>query len=100
MNKKKNNFPTLPFSSSEEWRAWLEKNYTTPGLWLQLYKKASGIPTITYQEALDIALCYGWIDGQKNSFDADSWLQKFTPRRTKSVWSKINRGNIERLTEL
>ncbi|HND48616.1 MAG TPA: YdeI/OmpD-associated family protein, partial [Anaerolineales bacterium] len=60
------------------------------GLWLKIAKKATGISTVTYAEALDVALCYGWIDGQKGSFDEQYFLQKFTPRRAKSIWSKIN----------
>jgi uncharacterized protein YdeI (YjbR/CyaY-like superfamily) len=65
---------------------------------MKLAKKDSGIPSITYAEALDEALCYGWIDGQKKSFDAEYWLQKFTKRGPRSVWSKVNIGHIERLT--
>ena len=67
------------------------------GVWLKLSKKDSGIPSITYEEALDAALCYGWIDGQKKGFDDQYWLQKFTPRGPKSIWSKINTEKAERL---
>ena len=67
------------------------------GLLLRIYKKGSGIPTITYAEALDQALCFGWIDGQKLPFDAASWVQKFTPRRANSAWSKINVAHVDRL---
>jgi uncharacterized protein YdeI (YjbR/CyaY-like superfamily) len=68
-----------------------------PGLLLRIYKKDSGIPSVTYAEALDQALCFGWIDGQKLPFDADSWVQKFSPRRANGRWSKINVGHAERL---
>ncbi|MGH8115218.1 MAG: YdeI/OmpD-associated family protein [Steroidobacteraceae bacterium] len=67
------------------------------GLLLRLYKKGSGLASITYAEALEQALCFGWIDGQKLPFDASSWVQKFTPRKAKSAWSKINVGHVERL---
>jgi uncharacterized protein YdeI (YjbR/CyaY-like superfamily) len=67
------------------------------GLWLRIFKSSSGKATVTYQEALDHALCYGWIDGQKKPYDECSWLQKFTPRRAQSGWSKINTERAERL---
>ena len=90
----------LAFKSLHDWKTWLSKNHaTTDGIWMRIYKKASGKTSITYAEALDGALCYGWIDGQKKSYDADSWLQKFTPRRARSVWSKRNIEHIERLTK-
>lgn len=76
-----------------------EHQKASPGIWIQLYKVRSGIPSITYEEALETALCYGWIDGQKKAFDKESWLQKFTPRRPQSVWSKRNRQIVERLYE-
>ena len=69
------------------------------GLLLRIYKKGSGIPSVTYAEALDQALCFGWIDGQKLPFDTNSWLQKFTPRRAKSGWSKINVAHVGRLMQ-
>jgi uncharacterized protein YdeI (YjbR/CyaY-like superfamily) len=69
------------------------------GLLLRIYKKGSGIASISYAEALEQALCFGWIDGQKLPFDADSWVQKFTPRKAKSAWSKINVGHVERLIQ-
>ena len=93
-----NYLPTIGFKTSESFEIWLEKNYdSSNGLWLKIFKKDSGIKTISYAEALDLALCYGWIDGQKNAYNEQSYLQKFCPRREKSVWSKINIGNIERL---
>jgi uncharacterized protein YdeI (YjbR/CyaY-like superfamily) len=86
------------FRSSKEFRAWLAKEHArAPGLLLRIYKKGSGVPSVTYAEALDQALCFGWIDGQKLPFDADSWVQKFTPRRAKSGWSKINVAHADRL---
>ncbi|MBK9926723.1 MAG: YdeI/OmpD-associated family protein [Anaerolineales bacterium] len=90
--------PTLLFESKKKFTDWLAKNYDkSAGLWLKIAKKAAGISTVTYAEALDVALCYGWIDGQKGSFDEQYFLQKFTPRRPKSIWSKINVGHVERL---
>ncbi|HNF95493.1 MAG TPA: YdeI/OmpD-associated family protein [Anaerolineales bacterium] len=83
--------PILPFESKKKFAEWLAKNHDkSAGLWLKIAKKAAGISTVTYAEALDVALCYGWIDGQKGSFDEQYFLQKFTPRRAKSIWSKIN----------
>jgi len=76
----------------------MAKEHTrAPGLFLRIYKKDSGVPSVTYAEALDQALCFGWIDGQKLPFDAISWVQKFTPRRAKSGWSKKNVGHVDRL---
>ena len=86
------------FTSAEKFRAWLEKNHTrVEGIWLRMAKKGSGAKSVTYAEALDEALCHGWIDGQKKSLDERFWLQKFTPRRAASKWSKINTGHAERL---
>jgi uncharacterized protein YdeI (YjbR/CyaY-like superfamily) len=97
----KPNPPIISFTSSVEWNVWLAENHAkSNGVWLRLFKKGSGHTTISYAEALDEALCHGWIDGQKKSFDADSWLQKFTPRQPKSIWSKINTGHIARLHKL
>lgn len=89
---------TLSFPSSVEFRIWLKKNHSkSPGIWLRIWKINAGTPTVTYPEALDEALCFGWIDGQKKSFDSRSWLQKFTPRRSGSQWSKKNTEHAERL---
>jgi uncharacterized protein YdeI (YjbR/CyaY-like superfamily) len=86
------------FRSSTAFRKWLAANHgRTEGIWLRIFKKASGRPSITYAEALDEALCFGWIDGLKHSHDELSWLQKFTPRRPRSGWSKINTQHAERL---
>ncbi|MGN6683456.1 MAG: YdeI/OmpD-associated family protein [Devosia sp.] len=77
---------------------WFVKNHAkAPELWLKLHKKASGRPSVTYAEALDVALCWGWIDGIKKSFDADSFLQRFTPRGPKSIWSTRNQEHVARL---
>jgi uncharacterized protein YdeI (YjbR/CyaY-like superfamily) len=78
----------------------MAKEHTrAPGLLLRIYKKDSGVPSVTYAEALDQALCFGWIDGQKLPFDANSWVQKWTPRRARSSWSKINAGHVDRLIQ-
>ncbi len=88
----------LSFSTAKKWREWLAKNHSkSTGIWLRIYKKDSGTETVTYDEALDEALCQGWIDGQKKPYDGQSWLQKFTPRRKKSIWSQRNKENITRL---
>lgn len=80
------------FKDAAAWESWLAKNQTAPdGLWMRLAKKASGIKSITYPEALEIALCYGWIDGLKRPESETTWLQRFVPRRPRSMWSKINR---------
>jgi uncharacterized protein YdeI (YjbR/CyaY-like superfamily) len=92
--------PIVPFASATAFRRWLKSHHAShPGIWMQLAKKDSGIPSITYAEALDESLCYGWIDGQKKSYDAQYWLQKFTKRGPRSVWSQINIGHTERLTQ-
>lgn len=90
--------PVILFAKPNDWEAWLKANHAeSTGLWLRLAKKNSGIESINYAEALDVALCYGWIDGQKKSYDDKTWLQKFTPRGKKSIWSKINREKAESL---
>ncbi len=87
------------FPTEEAFEAWLSANHDTePELWLQLYKKGSGVPTVSYAQALDVALSWGWIDGIKKTFDERSFLQRFTPRRGKSVWSQINKDHVARLT--
>jgi uncharacterized protein YdeI (YjbR/CyaY-like superfamily) len=89
---------TLEFGAAESFETWLEKHHdNSNGLWLKIYKKDSGKKTISYAEALDIALCFGWIDGQKNAYDEQAYLQKFCPRTAKSIWSKVNIGHVERL---
>lgn len=90
----------MPFETSAAWRSWLNENHNkVDGVWLKLYKKNSNIGTVTYAEALNEALCYGWIDGQKKSYDTDSFLQKFTPRRARSMWSKRNIELVAQLTD-
>ena len=90
--------PVISFESGDAWEAWLAEHHaTSPGLWLKFAKKGSGITTVSYSEALDVALCYGWIDGQKDKFNGDHWLQRFTPRRPRSKWSRINRDRVAAL---
>jgi uncharacterized protein YdeI (YjbR/CyaY-like superfamily) len=89
---------TQSFRSASAFRAWLEEHHAhSSGLLLRIYKKESGVTTVTYAEALDQALCFGWIDAQKLPLDEKSWLQKFTPRRPKSDWSNKNTEHVERL---
>ena len=89
---------TKSFKSASAFRAWLAKNHNrADGVLLRIYKKGAAVPTVTYAEALDQALCFGWIDGQKLPDDERSWLQKFTPRRPGSGWSKTNTRHAERL---
>jgi uncharacterized protein YdeI (YjbR/CyaY-like superfamily) len=93
--------PAITFESQQEWEAWLSKNHNkSDGVWIKVYKKDSGITSIHPPEALEEALCYGWIDGQRKGLDEKSYLQKYTPRRKRSMWSKINTGHIARLTKL
>ncbi|HYO81527.1 MAG TPA: YdeI/OmpD-associated family protein [Bryobacteraceae bacterium] len=91
-------YPTLQFASEAAFSAWLEANHSKlDGVWVQFARKGSGVPSVTYPEAVEAALCFGWIDGQAKSLDAASYLQKFTPRRKTSLWSKVNRDKAERL---
>lgn len=93
--------PVLLFSSQEDWRTWLGDNHDQAmGIWLKHAKKSSGKESVTYQEALEEALCYGWIDSQKQAYDSDYYLQKFTPRGPKSIWSKINVTKVELLIKM
>ena len=95
---KPTDLPILPFANKKKWADWLAKHHDkSSGVWLKLGKRASGISSITYEEALDVALCYGWIDGQKKGFDEQYWLQKFTPRGPKSIWSKVNTEKVAKL---
>ena len=95
---KSTDLPILPFTSKKKWADWLARQHDkSTGVWLKLAKKGSEIPSVMYDEALEVALCYGWIDGQKKGFDDKYWLQKFTPRGAKSTWSKINTEKAERL---
>jgi uncharacterized protein YdeI (YjbR/CyaY-like superfamily) len=88
----------IPFPTPQDWRAWLETHHATATeAVLKLYKKASGIPSITWEEAVIEALAFGWIDGVKRSGDDVHWLQRFTPRKPRSAWSQKNRAHVERL---
>jgi uncharacterized protein YdeI (YjbR/CyaY-like superfamily) len=90
--KTSDDFPVRLFKSKQDWAAWLEKNHRKgTGLWLRLAKKDSGLQSVSYKEALEVALCYGWIDGQKRPESEQTWLQRFLSRSSKSIWSKINR---------
>jgi uncharacterized protein YdeI (YjbR/CyaY-like superfamily) len=94
----KKELPVLSFKTSGQWEKWLEKNYENiDGIWLKIFKKDSGIKSINYAMALDVALCFGWIDGIKKKLDEASYIQKFTPRRARSVWSHRNTEHIQRL---
>ncbi|MFF4988845.1 YdeI family protein [Streptosporangium saharense] len=91
---------SLFFPSAEAFEEWLVANHdSSSGLWLRLAKKVPGVESLDYVQALDVALCYGWIDGQKKSLDATHWLQRFTPRRPRSRWSKVNRDKVAALLE-
>lgn len=91
-------YPIRLFDDRAAFRAWLEAHHATePGLWLRIAKAAAPLRSVTYAEALDVALCFGWIDGQRRRCDADSFLQRFTPRTRRSPWSKRNRDHVERL---
>jgi uncharacterized protein YdeI (YjbR/CyaY-like superfamily) len=94
----KSDLTVQSFASREEWRTWLAAHHAaSPGLWLKIAKKDSGVDSVTYSEALDVALCFGWIDGQKDKLDAVHWLQRFTPRQPRGRWSKVNRERVEKL---
>ncbi len=90
--------PKIHFASAAEWEAWLEENHAVAaGVWVKAAKKASGIASVTIPEALDGALCFGWIDGRREALDEQFFLQRYQPRRARSKWSKINREKVERL---
>jgi uncharacterized protein YdeI (YjbR/CyaY-like superfamily) len=92
--------PVLSFAQQKEWAAWLKANHDqSPGVWLQLAKKGAGIASVSYDEVIEVALCFGWIDGQKKAHGDQYWLQKMTPRAGKSIWSKINREKALALIE-
>lgn len=91
-------YPTLSFDSQDAWAGWLDEHHSSSdGIWIKIAKKASGIPSVTYTQAVEEALCYGWIDGQMKRIDDDFFVQKFTPRRVRSKWSKVNIGKVEEL---
>lgn len=90
----------LRFATQRAFETWLRKHHaSSDGIWLLFAKAGADEPTVTYPQAIEVALCWGWIDGQKKSFDEHCWLQRFTPRRARSLWSKINRGKAEALVE-
>jgi uncharacterized protein YdeI (YjbR/CyaY-like superfamily) len=92
--------PSLLFEDQAAWSRWLEQHHAdSPGVWLQISKKNSDIRSVSYAEALEEALCYGWIDGQKKTGPDGVWLQRFTPRRDRSIWSKVNRAKALALIE-
>lgn len=88
----------IAFKSGKDWKRWLHRHHAeSSGIWVRLFKKGTNVESITRTEALDEALCYGWIDGQARRYDEHSYLQRFTPRRSRSIWSKINREHVARL---
>jgi uncharacterized protein YdeI (YjbR/CyaY-like superfamily) len=88
----------ISFAAQADWEAWLEENHASvDGIWMKIAKKGSGLESVTVPEALEIALCYGWIDGQRKALDDRHFLQRYTPRRRRSNWSRINRGKAEEL---
>jgi uncharacterized protein YdeI (YjbR/CyaY-like superfamily) len=90
--------PTLFFASAADWEQWLEDNHAaSDGVWIKMAKKGSGIDSVRYPEVLDSVLCFGWIDGRREALDDRYFLQRFTPRRARSRWSRINRDKVERL---
>jgi uncharacterized protein YdeI (YjbR/CyaY-like superfamily) len=92
------NLPVMSLETQQDWEAWLKEHQAdTKGVWLKIAKKEARMPSVSYAEALDSAICYGWIDGQKASFDDRHWLQKFTPRGARSIWSKVNCDKAEAL---
>src|SRR5215211_7058505 len=91
---------TRVFASAREWEAWLREHHdTAPGVWIKFARKGAGVPSVTYLEAVHAALCFGWIDGQARSLDDAWYLQRFTPRRPRSTWSKRNREFAAALIE-
>ena len=95
----KDGLPVVLFETMELWAAWLDQNSGTTGIWVRLAKKNSGVKSIDYFQALEVALCYGWIDGIKKTWDDVSWIQRFTPRKPASKWSKINKEKVLKLIE-
>jgi uncharacterized protein YdeI (YjbR/CyaY-like superfamily) len=92
--------PVAQFHSREAWREWLEREHSrSDGVWLKLAKRGAGVPSVTYEEALDVALCFGWIDARKRGLDDEWWLQRFTPRTRASKWSRRNRDKAKALIE-
>jgi uncharacterized protein YdeI (YjbR/CyaY-like superfamily) len=97
-SRRRDALATLALDSPGHWESWLERWHdSSPGVWLAIAKRGAAVATVTYSQALDLALCFGWIDGQKAALDESLWLQRFTPRRPRSRWSKINRERAEAL---
>jgi uncharacterized protein YdeI (YjbR/CyaY-like superfamily) len=93
-------FDTLRFADQKAWEKWLKTHHvSSPGVWMQLARTSSGNRSVTYSEAIEVALCYGWIDGQRRRQAGGTWLLRFTPRGKKSIWSKINREKASALIE-
>ena len=96
----RDNLPVISFESGAAWEAWLEAEHaSSPGVWLKIAKKGASVPTVSYPDALAGALCFGWIDGQKGRLDDDYWLQRFTPRKPGSRWSRVNTDKAAALIE-
>jgi uncharacterized protein YdeI (YjbR/CyaY-like superfamily) len=92
--------PVIAFASDAAWREWLQDNHgSAPGVWVSIAKKGTGIESVRYPEVLEHAICFGWIDGRRERLDDERFRQRFTPRRARSPWSKINREKAEQLTE-
>lgn len=97
--EEKNGIPCIAARTAGTWRRWLQRNHSgSRGIWLIIYKKESGIPSVYYPEAVDEALCFGWVDSKGNRRDENSYYQYFAPRNPRSNWSRINRDKVERLT--
>lgn len=95
-----NDIPIITCASAQAWEDWLaEHTAEQAGVWIKIAKAGSGIPSVTHVQAIDIALCYGWIDGLRKGYDDKYFLQKFTPRRARSLWSQVNIGKVERLMQ-
>jgi len=100
MPKSDNQLPTTYAKDRGEWRKWLEKNHaTSSGVWLIYYKKGSSKPSVAYDEAVEEALCFGWIDSRVNALDDERYMQVFSPRKPKSSWSKLNKQHVEQLIQ-
>ncbi|MAS37974.1 MAG: hypothetical protein CL610_28525 [Anaerolineaceae bacterium] len=92
--------PIMAFADAQAWEAWLDDHHLeAPGIWMKFAKKGTGVQTVNYAEGVEVALCFGWIDGQARKLDDTYWLQRFTPRRRRSMWSQINVGRAEAMIE-
>jgi uncharacterized protein YdeI (YjbR/CyaY-like superfamily) len=95
----KENLPVILFDTEQNFINWLGENVGKTGLWIRIAKKNSGIVSITYEQAVEVALCFGWIDGLKKKYDEKTWIQRFSPRKPTSQWSKINKEKALKLIE-